>query len=86
MKEIIIKKIENRENYFMAYYKNPILNCSYFVCFADSILGAIALNDFFQMLKHKYNKENFEFHIADEKIKLKNIHLLDEMTESGVKS
>ena len=51
MKEITIKKIENKENYFIAYFKNPVLQASFSVCFPDTVCGAVALNDFFQMLK-----------------------------------
>ena len=81
MKEIIIKKIENTENYFIAYIKNPILKASFSVCFTDSIIGAVALNDFFQMLKLKYVKDNFEFVISDETVNIKNECLLDKIKE-----
>ena len=79
MKEIIIKKIENKDNFFIAYIKNPILNASFSVCFTDTILGALALNEFFQMIKTKYIKENIEFIISDEKVNIKNQCLLDEI-------
>jgi len=79
MKEIIIKKIENKDNFFIAYIKNPILNASFSVCFTDSIIGAIALNEFFQMIKNKYIKESIEFIISDEKVNIKNQCLIDEI-------
>jgi len=79
VKEIIIKKIENKDNFFIAYIKNPILNASFSVCFTDSIIGAIALNEFFQMIKNKYIKESIEFIISDEKVNIKNQCLLDEI-------
>jgi len=79
MKEIIIKKIENKDGFFIAYIKNPVLNASFSVCFTDSILGAIALTEFFKMLKSKYEKESIEFVISDEKINIKNQCLLDEI-------
>jgi hypothetical protein len=79
MKEIIIKKIENKDNSFIAYMKNPFLKASYSVCFMDSITGAIALNDFFQMVKFKYSKENFEFVISDKTVNIKNECLLNQI-------
>ena len=81
MKEIIIRKIENKENYFIAYFKNEVLKSTFFVCFTDSILGAVALNDFFQMLQFKYNNESFNFVISDGNIKFKNEHLLNQIIE-----
>jgi hypothetical protein len=79
MKEIIIKKIENRKDYFLAYFKKPMLEVTFSVCFTDSITGAIALNEFFQMLKFKYSKESFEFVISDETVKIKNECLLNQI-------
>ncbi len=85
MKEIIIKKLENKENFFIAYIKNPILNASFSVCFIDSICGAVALNEFFQMLKSKYVKENFEFVISDETVDINNECLLNQIGKEAVK-
>ena len=79
MKEITIKKIENRKNCFIAYFKNPVLQASFSVCFTDSIVGAIALNEFFQMLKFKYSEESFEFVISGERVKIKNECLLNQI-------
>ena len=79
MKEITIKKIENKENYFIAYFKNPVLQASFSVCFPDTVCGAVALNDFFQMLKVKYKDDNFEFNITDKTLKLKNEYLLNQL-------
>ena len=84
MKEIIIKKIENRENYFLAYYKKPMLEVTFSVCFTDSIIGAIALNEFFQMLKTKYSKDSFEFVVSDETVKIKNECLLNQIKKEEV--
>jgi len=81
MKEITIKKIENKENYFIAYFKNPVLQASFSVCFPDTVCGAVALNDFFQMLNFKYSKERFEFVLSDESLKFKNEHILNQLID-----
>ena len=82
MKKIIIKKIEDKNNHFIAYFKSPFLKVTFSVCFTDSIGGAIGLNDFFQMLTFKYTNDDFEFVISDEALKFKNEHLLDQLTDS----
>ena len=43
------------------------------------VAGAVALNDFFQMLKVKYKDDNFEFNITDKTMKLKNEYLLKQL-------
>ena len=85
MKEIIIKKIEDKENDFIAYVKYPLLKVTFSILFTDSIIGAVGLNDFFQMLKFKYSREIFEFVISDEKIKIKNECLLNQIEKQEVK-
>ena len=84
MKKITIKKIENTENYFIAFYKNPFLKITFSVCFSDSIAGAIGLNDFFQMLNFKYSKDRFEFVVSDESLKFKNEHILNQLIEREI--
>ena len=81
MKKITIKKIENKDNYFIAFYKNPVLQASFSVCFPDTVCGAVALNYFFQMLNFKYSKERFEFVLSDESLKFKNEHILNQLIE-----
>ena len=81
MKKIIIRKIENRQNDFIAYFKNPVLKSTYFVCFKDSIMGAVALTDFLQMLKTRYENEVFNFEISEQNVSFKNEHLLNQIIE-----
>ena len=83
MKKIIIRKIENRQNDFIAYFKNPVLKSTYFVCFKDSIMGAVALTDFLQMLKTRYENESFNFEISEQNVSFKNEHLLNQITDSN---
>jgi hypothetical protein len=49
-------------------------------------LGSVALNDFFQMLKNRYDKESFNFVISDEEIKFKNEHLLNQIIDKEDKT
>ena len=60
MKEIIIKKIDERKNYFVAYFKHEFLKSTFFISFTNSIIGAVALNDFFQMLKKQIRQRKFQ--------------------------
>lgn len=81
MKEIIIKKIEEQDNNYIAYFKNPVLKITFSVCFTDSIVGAIGLNHFFQMLKSKYIKDDFEFNVSEEVQRFKHKELLKNLLE-----
>jgi len=81
MKEITIKRIENEKNSYIAFYKNPVLKVTFSVCFTDSIIGAIGLNDFFQMLKLKYIKDDFQFCLSEDVQKFKHKELLKNLID-----
>ena len=51
--DITIRPVKNMEKDFIAYYKSDML-CATCVYFKDTIMGALALNAFYEMLKHKY--------------------------------
>jgi len=76
---ITIKQIENRQGEYIAYYRSELLNATYSVYFRDNIFGAIALHDFSEMIKRKYEKEGIEFIISEEKMHLKSKALLEAM-------
>lgn len=55
--KIIIKQVENRNGEYLVYYTSDLLNATFSVYFRDNIFGAIALQNFSEMLKSKYEKE-----------------------------
>jgi hypothetical protein len=80
-KDIIIKKIENKKNDFIAFFKADFLKATYCICFKDTIFGAVALNNFFEMIKHKYTDDRIKLVISDEELKIKNPALLKQITQ-----
>jgi len=76
---ITIKQIENKQGEYIAYYRSELLNATYSVYFRDNIFGAIALHDFSEMIKRKYEKEGIEFIISEEKMQFKSKALLEAM-------
>ena len=74
--KITIKQIEEKEGEYLAYHKNEFLNATYSVHFTDSLQGSISLVDFTRMLKYKYETDQVEFEISNEKINLTNSQLL----------
>ena len=64
---------------YLAFYKSEFLKATYSVFFTDSIYGCIAVHDFAEMLKHKYNEERVNFVISNEKLTFQYPQLLDIM-------
>ena len=79
--KIIIKKIENENDEYFAYYRNEFLQSSYSVFFNDSILGAIALNRFYEMIRSNFELKNLTLAISNDMIRFKNKALLEEITK-----
>jgi hypothetical protein len=78
--EITIRPVKNMNGDFIAYYKSEFLSATYSVYFQDTIMGALALNAFYEMLKHKYQKD-IDFIVSEDKLQFKNQALLDALSE-----
>ena len=84
--KITIKQVENRSGEYIAYYTSEFLGATFSVYFKDSIMGAIALHDFSEMIKGRYEKERIEFDVCEEKMRFKSRDLLEAMTGSELHS
>jgi hypothetical protein len=83
-KEIIIKKIDNNNNY-IAYFKSDFLKATFCICFEDNVFGAVAVAEFFQMIKSKYSNNKITLTISEDKMRIKNPELLAKITKMGDK-
>jgi hypothetical protein len=59
--KITIKAVSGREGEYIAFYTSDFLDATFSVYFKDNIMGAIALNNFSDMLKVRYEKEKVDF-------------------------
>jgi hypothetical protein len=76
-KKIIIKAIDNTNKEYLAFYMNEFLKSTFFVQFNDNIFGAVTLHHFFEMIKNKFEGENLEMVISNEKLEFKNQALVE---------
>jgi len=82
--QITIKRIENKEGEYIAYYRSEFLNATYLVYFRDNIFGSVALHEFSEMIKSKYRESEVNFIISDEKVEFKSRALLEAMNGSKI--
>ena len=78
--EIIIRPVKNMQSDFIAYYKSDMLSATYSCFFKDTIMGALALNAFYDMLKHKYPGQ-IDFCVQEHELDFKNQALADVLSE-----
>jgi len=80
--KITIKQVENRNREYIAYHTSDFLGATFSVYFRDDIFGAMALHEFSEMIKKKYEREKIEFVVSEEKMRFKSRDLLEVMTGS----
>lgn len=76
-KQIIIKPVETGEKEYIAYFIDEFMQASFCVAFKDSILGAVALNRFIEMIKTFFEIKRVPVFISEEKYEIKSKALLD---------
>jgi hypothetical protein len=80
--EIIIQPVKHMQGDFIAFYKSTMLNATYSVYFKDTIMGALALNSFYEMLAHTYPGK-IDFCVEDYEREFKNKALLDVLSANA---
>jgi hypothetical protein len=78
IKEIIIQRIENKDEYF-ASYKSEFFQSTFTLFFNDNLFGAVALNRFFEMIRTGFNLKNLVLTISFDTIRFKNKMILEEL-------
>ena len=80
--EIIIQPVKDMKGDFIAFYKSHMLNATYSVYFKDTIMGALALNAFYEMLQHTYHGQ-IDFCVEEHALQFKNQALLDVLSDKS---
>jgi hypothetical protein len=77
VKEITIKAIDRNKREYLAFYKHEFFKTTFAVFFNDSIVGAVSLTHFFEMIRMQFAIEHLEIVVSNEMYELKNPALLD---------
>ena len=79
------KAVSGREGEYIAYYTSKFFEATFSVYFKDNIMGAIALQNFSEMIKLKYEKEKVDFNVSGEDMRFKSRNLLEVMSWSSLR-
>ena len=74
---VIIRKLDNTENEYLAYTKSLCGKSTYFLYFEDNIWGAVTLHNFIEMVKTFFEQEKVEVIIGNKSATVKNEMVLD---------
>jgi hypothetical protein len=73
---ITIRELQDTQHEYIAYTKSLCGKATYFVCFEDSIWGAVNLHSFIEMLKIYFKQEKVELKLSDKTLAVKNKDIL----------
>ena len=73
---IYIRPVSDKPGFYIAYFSSEVLQATVSLHFKDSIVGAIALNNFAEMLRIKHKFGNYSLQM-DTSIQCRNKAVLD---------
>jgi hypothetical protein len=73
---IFIRPVPEKEGFYLAYFTSEVLQATVSLHFKDTIVGAIALNNFVEMLRVKHNFRSYAVKV-DNSIICENKAVLD---------
>jgi hypothetical protein len=81
---VSVRRIEHSEHEYFAYTKSLCGKATYFLYFTDDIWGAIVLNNFVEMLRRFFEKEEVRINLSEATVQPKNEYLLTILREESV--
>ena len=78
---ITIRKLEKTEHEYFAYCKSLCGKATYLLYFDDSILGAVVLHNFVDMLRSFFDLKTVEVAVSQKTVSPKNQLILDLIRE-----
>ena len=80
---VVIKPVAGRKGEYLAYCKSGFLDATFCCYFKDTLMGALALHEFLEMIRGKYEEKQIRTLLSGEEILFKNQAFLDVLTGGG---
>ena len=74
---LTIQAVSGREGEYLAYFRSEPLEATYSVYFRDSLMGAIALHEFAEMLRASYGVDGVRLELCDQAVVFRSPAVLD---------
>ena len=75
-----VQAIAGREGEYLAYFRSEPLDATFSVYFRDSLMGAIALHEFAEMLRKSYGVDGVRLELCDQAVVFRSPAVLDVLT------
>ena len=78
--QINVQAVSGREGEYLAYFRSEPLDATFSVYFRDSLMGAIALHEFCEMLRQSYGVDGVRLELCDQAVVFRSPAVLDVLT------
>ena len=75
-----VQAVAGREGEYLAYFRSEPLDATFSVYFRDSLMGAIALHEFAEMLRGAYGVDGVRLELSDQALVFRSPAVLDVLT------
>ena len=75
-----VQAIAGRDGEYLAYFRSEPLDATFSVYFRDSLMGAIALHEFAEMLRKSYGVDAVRLELCDQAVVFRSPAVLDILT------
>ena len=82
---VVIKPVAGRKGEYLAYCRSHFLDATFSVCFKDTLMAALALHEFLEMIRRKYEEKQVRTLLSEEEIRFKSDALLDVLSSGSEK-
>lgn len=77
---VTIQALAGRDGEYLAYFRSEPLEATFSVYFHDSLMGAIALHEFAEMLRKAYGVNGVRLELCDQTVVFRSPAVLDVLT------
>ncbi len=77
---LTVQAVSGREGEYLAYFRSEPLDATFSVYFRDSLMGAIALHEFCEMLTKSYGVDGVRLELCDDAVVFRSPAVLDVLT------
>ena len=78
---VTVRKLDNTQHEYFAYCKSLCGKATYLLYFDDSILGAVVLHNFLDMLRSFFDLDTVKVVVSDRTVSPRNQHVLEVIRE-----
>jgi len=74
---VTVQPVQGSDGEHLAWFRSEPMQATYSVLFRDSLMGAIALHEFCEMIRRKYKVDGVRIEVCDQQVAFRSQAVLD---------